>query len=187
LAQALDASCPPASLTRCSPLMASLSTQLIQDSNCGKDYRNENPLVRQAHAGLIAYEPLYRATCLKNAATGNYCFADAITNTSNPSDSYPYYTALGNELPAASRPTCNKCLQDTLGIFAEYAAKKDQPVSTTYVSTARQIDLGCGPDFANTTVPVATISNGATRQGAMADAAALMAFVVGLVVACIAF
>jgi hypothetical protein len=186
LSQALDASCG-ASLAQCGPLMSSLASQLMQDSNCGQDYRNENPIVTQARAGLISYEPLYRATCLKNSATGNYCFADAITNTSNPSDSYPYYTALGTNLPAASRPTCNKCLQDTMGIFAGYAANKDQPVSKTYTSTAQQIDLGCGPSFVNATVPVATYSSGAAQQSSLTDASALLAFVVGLVVACMAF
>lgn len=186
LSQALDASCG-ASLAQCSPLMASLATQLIQDSNCGQEYRNQNPLVTQAHAGLISYEPLYRATCLKNSATGNYCFADAITNTTNPSDSYPYYTALGTNLPAASRPTCNKCLQETMDSFAGYAANRDQPVSKTYTSTAQQINLGCGPGFVNATVPIATVSNSAVKQGAMGDASALMAFAVVLLVACIAF
>jgi hypothetical protein len=167
--------------------MSSLASQLIQDSNCGQDYRNQNPLVTQAHAGLVAYEPLYRATCIKNSETGNYCFADAITNSSKPSDSYPYYTALGTDLPAASRPTCNNCLQEIMGIFAGYAANKGQPVSTTYMSTAQQINLGCGPNFVNSTVPVATIANSATKQGEITDAPALMAFVVGLVVVCMAF
>jgi hypothetical protein len=167
--------------------MASLASQLVQDSNCGQDHRNENPIVIQAQAGLISYEPLYRATCLKNEATGNYCFADAITNTSNPSDSYPYYTALGTDLPAASRPTCDKCLEDVMGIFAGYAANRDQPVSRTFTMTARQINLGCGPEFVNATVPVATVSNAAVRHGVVTDTAALMAFVVGLVVTCLAF
>lgn len=186
LAQALDASCG-ASLAQCSPVMASLASQLIQDSNCGQDYRKENPLVTQALSGLIAYEPLYRATCLKDNETGNYCFADAITNTTNPSDSYPYYTALGTNLPAASRPTCDKCLQDTMGFFAGYANNRDQPVSKTYIMTAQQINLGCGPEFVNATVPIATVSNSATKQGAITDASALMAFIVGLLVACVVF
>jgi hypothetical protein len=185
LSQALDASCG-ASLAQCSPLMASLATQLIQDSNCGQEYRNQNPLVTQAHAGLISYEPLYRATCVKSSETGNYCFADAITNTTNPSDSYPYYTALGTDLPAASRPTCNQCLQDTMDSFAGYAANRDQPVSRTYTSTAQQINLGCGPGFVNATVPIATISNSAVKQGGLSDTSALMAFAIGLFVACIA-
>ena len=186
LSQALDASCG-ASLAQCSPLMASLATQLIQDSNCGQEYRNQNPLVTQAHAGLIAYEPLYRATCLKSSETENYCFADAISNTSNPSDSYPYYTVLGTNLPAASRPTCSKCLQDTMGIFAEYAVNKAQPVSETYVSTAQQIILGCGPEFVNALVPVATISNSAMKQSAITKISTLMAFIIGLLMACLTF
>jgi hypothetical protein len=186
LSQALDASCG-ASLAKCSPLMASFATQLIQDSNCGQEYRNQNPLVTQAHAGLISYEPLYRATCVKSSETGNYCFADAITNTTNPSDSYPYYTALGTDLPAASRPTCNKCLQDTMDSFAGYAANRDQPVSRTYTSTAQQINLGCGPSFVNATVPVAIISSSAVKHRELGDTSALMAFAIGLLVACIAF
>lgn len=186
LSQALDASCN-ASLAQCSPLMASLASQLIQDSNCGQDYRNQNPLVTQAHAGLVSYEPLYRATCLRNGATGNYCFADAITNTSSPSDSYPYYTALGTVLPAAARPTCDECLQETMDIFAGYAANRDQPVSKTYISSAQQINIGCGPEYVNATVPVATVSNSAVKQGTVTEASALLAFIIGLVVACVAF
>jgi hypothetical protein len=186
LSQALDVSCA-ASLAQCSPLMASLASRLIEDTNCGQDYRSENPLVIQARAGLIAYEPLYRATCIKNGDTGNYCFVDAISNSSNPSDSYPYYTALGTNLPGGSRPTCNKCIQDTMEIFAGYAAMKEQPVSTTYTSTAQQIALGCGPDFVNATVPVGTTSSGTVKQSTVADASALMAFVAGLLVACLAF
>jgi hypothetical protein len=167
--------------------MASLASRLVQDSTCGQDYRNENAIVAQARSGLIAYEPLYKATCLRNSATGNYCFADAITNTSSPSDSYAYYTALGTNLPAASRPTCDQCLEDTMDIFAGYAAIKAQPLSKTYISTAQQINLGCGPDYVNATVPVATVSNSAAKQRAISDASALTAFVVGLVVACMAF
>ena len=186
LSQALDVSCA-ASLAQCSPLMSSLASRLIEDSNCGQDYRNENPLVTQARAGFIAYEPLYRATCLKNGDTGNYCFADAINNSSNPSDSYPYYTALGTHLPGGSRPTCNKCIQDTMEIFAGYAAMREQPVSTTYTSTAQQIALGCGPDFVNATVPVGTVSSAATKQSAVTIASDLRAVVVGLLVACVIF
>lgn len=185
LSQTLDTSCR-ASLAQCRSIMLSLASQLIQDSNCGQDYRNENPLVTQAYAGLIAYEPLYRATCLKNDATGNYCFADAITNASNPSDAYPYYTALGTHLPGSSRPTCDNCLQETMAIFVPFAANKTQPLSKTYIGTAEQINLGCGPGFVNATVPVA-VQNAATRQGAVTDTSALTAFVVGLVVAVTAF
>ena len=181
LSMTLDAACA-VSLPKCQPLMSSLASDLISDDNCGQDFRNENPLVAQAHAGLVAYEPLYRATCLKSNDTGNYCLSDAITNQENPSDAYPYYTALGINLPAASRPTCNKCLQNTLSIFAGYAADRNQPLSSTYIPTAQQIDVSCGPEFANTTVPVGTMTSSAARASSCTFTWA--ACMLGVIVAC---
>jgi hypothetical protein len=131
--------------------MNSLATQLRSNSNCGYDYADENALVMQAYNGLIAYSPLYQAGCLKDPQ-GNYCFANAITNTTSPSDSYVYFLPLGIALPGASRPTCSKCLQNTMNIFAGAASNLSQPVSTTYVAAAVQIDQGCGPTFANSTI-----------------------------------
>lgn len=186
LSQSLDASCG-VSLAQCSPLMASLASQLVQDANCGQDYRNGNPLVTQAHGGMVSYEPLYRATCLTNSATGNYCFADAITNTTNPADSYPYYTALGTNLPAATRPNCDQCLQDVMNIFAGYAVDRNQPVAAIYTATAQQISLGCGPGFVNTTVPAPLTSNEAAKQRGAAGVSTLIAFLVAVPVACLAF
>ena len=137
----------------CNTLMLSLAAQLIEDANCGQDYRDENPIVLEAYAGLVAYEPVYNATCITSPATGDYCFADAITNATNPSDAYPYYTALGIQLPGGVDLTCDKCLQDTMAIYALAAANSSQPVSSTYVDTAEIIDVSCGPTFVNTTVP----------------------------------
>ena len=110
--------------------------------------------------------PVYTATCLKSNSTGNYCFADAITNVENPSDVYPYYSAIGLNLPSAAKPTCSECLQETMGIFAGYAEDIDQPLSTTYNGCAQQVDQGCGAKFANSTVAVGTIgtSGGQRKQ-----------------------
>lgn len=155
LTETLNAACG-APLALCSPLMASIASELISSDNCGDDYRLQNPLVMQAYAGLMAYEPLFKATCLADPSTGNYCFAEAITNTSNPSDAYPYYTALGIMLPAATRPTCHACLQETMAIFADYAGDSQQPLATTYVPCAEQIDIACGPTFVTTRITVAT-------------------------------
>ena len=141
--------------------MTYFGQQIILDSNCGQDYRQENPLVRQARNGLVAYTPIYNAGCLKDAETGNYCFSDAITNTSNPSDVYPYYTALGLALPASAKPTCSKCLQDTMSVYASSAPIQAQPVSGTYVNAAQQIDLSCGSQFVNASVPVAVAKSSA--------------------------
>jgi len=42
------------------------------DSNCATDYATDNPLVLQAYNGLLAYQPLYQAGCLRDSR-GNYC------------------------------------------------------------------------------------------------------------------
>jgi hypothetical protein len=145
--------------------MTSLASDLISSSHCGDDYQKQNPLVSQAYAGLVAYEVVYQATCLKSNETGNYCFADAITNQLNPSDAYPYYAAVGLNLPPASHPTCSKCLKDTLSIFAGYAKDKAQPLATTYIDTAQEVDIDCGANFADTSVPVGTVDSQSGAPG----------------------
>ncbi|MCJ1283709.1 hypothetical protein MMC26_003040 [Xylographa opegraphella] len=150
LTHTLDASCA-ADLTSCSTLMSSLAVQLRDDANCGLDYADENALAVQAYDGLVSYAPLYRAGCLKDAR-GAYCFANAVTNRSSPSDPYPYFLPLGFALPGGSSPTCSACLQQTMDIFAAAAANLSQPVSADYNNAAVQIDQVCGPAFVNSTV-----------------------------------
>jgi hypothetical protein len=185
MAETLDATCA-ASLPICQPLMASLASDLISSSHCGADYQNQHPLVAQAHAGLVAYEPIYQATCLKSNETGNYCFADAITNQLNPRDSYPYYAAVGLNLPPASHPTCSRCLQDTMSIFAGYSKDKKQPLAATYINTAQAIDVDCGASFADTAVPVGTMissTSGAGRSHINSLAATAVAVAVAVALA----
>ncbi|KAI9839147.1 MAG: hypothetical protein M1819_003140 [Sarea resinae] len=131
--------------------MNSLAMQIREDINCGADYRLQNPIVIQAYNGLVAYDPLYHAGCLKDS-NNNYCFANAVTNTSSPSDSYIYYLALGIALPGGLTPTCNMCLQNTMAILSAAAANTSQPVSTDYAAAAQELDVGCGPSFANSTI-----------------------------------
>ena len=52
--------------------MGGLARELVSAGNCGTDYRNDNPQVLQAYNGLVAYEPLYQASCLKDKE-GSYC------------------------------------------------------------------------------------------------------------------
>lgn len=84
----------------------------------------------------------------------NAGFADAITNSSSAADSYIYYLPLNMALPGGARPTCDMCLQETMGIFANAASNASQPVSQTYKDAAGQINVNCGPDFVNTTVQI---------------------------------
>lgn len=146
----LDKACS-ATLAVCSPYMGKLADDLISQSNCQADYNQQNPLVVQAYDGLQAYESLYQATCLKNTTTHEYCFVEAM-DTTNADDSYPYYTAVGLQLPIGSKPTCSSCLKNTMAIFAGYAVQKDQPLSNTYLASATQINAECGSGFASTQV-----------------------------------
>ena len=150
ITETLNATCEVVFPT-CNSLMASLAQQIRLDSNCGDDYTRQNPIVLQAYNGFLAYSTLYQAGCLKDG-DGSYCFANAITNTSSPTDSYVYYLPVGIELPGGARPTCSNCLKSTMTIFKEAASNPSQPISSDYTDAAEQIDFGCGPDFVNSTV-----------------------------------
>jgi hypothetical protein len=152
--QTLDYTCS-ANVTACDALMSALAANLTTPANCGSDFTAQNPTVLQAHTGLIAYKPLYQASCIKNPQTSSYCFADAVTNASSPTDSYVYYLALNVSLPGGSQPTCNTCLQNTMAVFDAAAANRSQPVASTYVAAAQQINVQCGPAFVNASIPAA--------------------------------
>jgi hypothetical protein len=86
--------------------MDGFARELMSPSACKSDLDSDTPLVIQAYNGLVAYPIAYTASCLRDSE-GSYCFANAVTNTSSPTDSYPYYLPIGQDLPAGSRPTCN--------------------------------------------------------------------------------
>ncbi|MCJ1389283.1 hypothetical protein MMC18_002139 [Xylographa bjoerkii] len=184
LTQTLDATCK-ANFATCTSLMSTLAVELRDDANCGEDYSNENALVVQAYDGLVSYPTLYQAGCLKDSH-GNYCFANAITNTSSPSDPYPYFLPLGFALPGGSSPTCSSCLQQTMNIFAGAASNLSQPVSSDYNNAAIQINEVCGPTFVNATVKAiqgTQPSNSAAMQLDRATVTTLLlALVAGLLV-----
>src|SRR5271170_7473641 len=69
LSETLDSACN-APVVLCTQLLQSIAHDLISSDNCGADFKQQNPLVAQAYAGLMAYEPIYRATCLRDPKTG---------------------------------------------------------------------------------------------------------------------
>ncbi|KAF2856909.1 hypothetical protein T440DRAFT_13228 [Plenodomus tracheiphilus IPT5] len=149
ITQTLDATCG-VDATQCRTTLDSFAKDLMSSTACKTDYDNNNPLVLQAYNGLVAYQPAYQASCLKDTE-GNYCFANAVSNTSSPTDSYAYYLPIGQEMPGGSRPTCNSCLQQAMGVFSHYANNVTQPVSKTYTSAAQQLSISCGSTFVNVT------------------------------------
>jgi hypothetical protein len=105
ITQTLDATCG-VNATQCKQTMDSFARELQLPSVCKVDLDNDNPMIIQALNGLIAYPVAYQASCLRDDE-GSYCFANAVSNTSSTTDSYPYYLPVGQELPAGSRPSCN--------------------------------------------------------------------------------
>lgn len=130
--------------------MSQLALEIQNSSTCGEDFDMENPTVRQAYTGFIAYQPLYHAGCLTNR-NGEYCYAAAINNATAPSASYLYYLPLGVSLPSTAtnmgRMSCGSCVKDTMAVFALYSGDKVQPLSDTYAPAAAQMDDACGAKF----------------------------------------
>ncbi|KAF2440357.1 hypothetical protein P171DRAFT_368212 [Karstenula rhodostoma CBS 690.94] len=150
ITQTLEATCA-ADSTQCTAGTNELARKLLTDDACKVDYDNNNPQVVQAYNGLVAYEPLYLASCLKDDE-GDYCYANAVTNTTSQGvDAIPFYLPLGVPMHSGARPTCNSCLQDEMAIFSQFAANSSQPVSQTYSSAADTISMYCGSAFVNVT------------------------------------
>ena len=172
----LNASCS-VSFPTCSTLMSSFALTLRSSAACQQDYSSENPQVRQAYAGLLAYDVSYNASCLKNTPDpdpdqddGNYCFANAITNRSSPSDSYVYYLPLGVRLPSGSLPTCDSCLSRTMAVYAAAASNKSQPLNLDYVDSATMINQMCGPAFVEASIPDAGAYSAGGKGGKSSSA-----------------
>ncbi|KAL2007937.1 hypothetical protein VTN00DRAFT_7919 [Thermoascus crustaceus] len=154
LTQVLDTACSsPMSL--CTDVLSDRASQLIKKDACGEDYKLGNPIVTEVYDALIAYQPLFQATCLKDPSTNDYCYVQAAgPNSTKIDDSYVYYLPLATPFPGSSRPTCNQCLQSTMEIFADAAQTKGQPLTKTYIPAAQQINIACGPNFASTAIDV---------------------------------
>lgn len=151
--------------TQCKTILDNFAHELVSASACKTDYTNDNPQVIQAYNGLVAYQPTYQASCLRDDE-GNYCFANAVSNTSSTTDSYPYYLAIGQMLPGGARPTCNTCLQDAMSVFAYYGNNATQPISKTYSAAAQQISISCGQSFVNVTAAPLKGAAATTTTGA---------------------
>lgn len=176
----LNASCSVI-FPACSTLMSSFALTLRSSTACQDDYNSENPQVRQAYAALLAYDVSYDASCLKNTPSpgdpdaqqdnDNYCFANAVTNTSSPTDSYVYYLPMGIPLPSGSLPTCDSCLTNTMAVYANAAMNKSQPLNLDYVESATMVNEMCGPAFVNVSIPTARSSSGGGGKSSAASRA----------------
>ncbi|KAI9035999.1 uncharacterized protein KD926_002521 [Aspergillus affinis] len=149
----LDLSCS-VDADKCSSYMTDLAGRLLEKDACGEDYKDGSSIVTDAYTNMVAYEPIYRATCLKSPNTTDYCFVDAATNTNNSADYNVYFMPFDTALTNAPFPTCNKCLQATMDVFAKFAQKDGQFLARSYIPSAEGINSKCGSDFANVNITV---------------------------------
>ncbi|KAJ5964905.1 uncharacterized protein N7479_004781 [Penicillium vulpinum] len=149
----LDTSCS-ANVTKCASIMTNLAIDLLKPDNCGDDYKNGNSVVKGTYRDLVAYEPMYRATCLTSPSTENYCFVDAVSNSTAPDDYVVYFMPLGTPLTAGDTPSCNKCLKATMDLFSGWARRDGQSLDDTYLPSAEIVNTHCGEGFAATNITV---------------------------------
>ncbi|KAI0440203.1 hypothetical protein F4803DRAFT_487234 [Xylaria telfairii] len=159
ITQVLDAACK-ADVDMCTDYFNDLANSLIADGACGKEYKLQNALVVQAYQGMKTYETVYKATCLTNADSNSlhYCFANAITNASTPSNAYLYYLPFNSSLPTTAAPACGSCTRQTMEIYQAATSNRKAFISNTYPSAAKQINSECGENFVNTTLAAVTTS-----------------------------
>lgn len=117
------------------------------------------------YTDLIVYAPIYRATCLQSPTTNNYCFVDAVTNTTNAVDYDVYFVPYGSAISSKPWPTCNECLQATLNVYKEYASVDGQPLAGSYLPTARGVNGVCGEGFADVNVTVGVVGDRVSSGG----------------------
>ncbi|RKF83912.1 putative c6 zinc finger domain containing protein [Golovinomyces cichoracearum] len=174
----LDLACS-APVSSCTDLLNSYARNLTSSKTCASDLSNSNPQIDSALIGLRSYRTLYTATCLhssnsntsenignyaihpsnsaNNVSEESYCFANAITNLTNPTNSYIYYLPLNVSLVGSAIPACNNCLQSTMSVFQQATANRSDVLAGNYVKAASQINVVCGPQFVNASL-VAAIS-----------------------------
>ncbi|KAJ5502874.1 hypothetical protein N7463_005748 [Penicillium fimorum] len=149
----LDTSCS-ADVTECTSIMKNLAIDLLKPENCGDDFENGNSVVKGTYRDLVAYKPVYHATCLTNPLTQDYCFVDAVSNSTAPDDYDVYLMPLGTPLTVGDVPSCTKCLKATMDLFSEWAKRDGQSLDITYLPSAKIVNAHCGEDFATTNVTV---------------------------------
>lgn len=178
LTRVLDASCSP-NVTFCASYLSSLASSLISPEACEAEYRAGHTVVRDAYVAMIAYAPVYSATCLKDSSSssssgeeetvgGGYCYANAVMNFSNPSSVYVYHLALNVSLPGSTVPSCGGCLKETMQVYHAAAADRKQPVAGVYVKAAKMVNVVCGVGFVNETLPEEMVSSSSAGSRAVA-------------------
>ncbi|PHH70987.1 hypothetical protein CDD80_5612 [Ophiocordyceps camponoti-rufipedis] len=160
ITKVLDAACS-VDASACSDYMARASARLAVE--CRGELEAGQPRVTQARVGLGAYGAVRAATCLRDG--GGYCFVRAVSNLTDPSDSYLFLMPLGMPLPRGSTPSCDACTRRVMAAYHAAAAGSDPRLRVLYGDGAGRINGVCGAGFVNGTVPRAERSAAAAAAG----------------------
>ncbi|KAL2164178.1 hypothetical protein VTH06DRAFT_3392 [Thermothelomyces fergusii] len=166
ITRTLDATCA-ANAIFCTSYLNQLAENLTRPENCGTDYEQGQSTVVDIYNAMTAYGPVYSAGCLRDPDTGAYCYANAVTNLTNPSSTYIYFLPLNKSLPGTTVPSCDYCLQRTMALYQAATADRRQMIANTYVSAAKQVNTICGPGFVNESLAAEVIPSGAARLPAV--------------------
>ncbi|KAL5622291.1 hypothetical protein BROUX41_006236 [Berkeleyomyces rouxiae] len=145
----LDATCD-VDFNMCNAYLKKKAIDLTSPENCAEEYRDDGSNIMMVYWGLIAYEPLYKATCVRDPETSMYCYADAVTNKTT-GNAYTYFMPLNSSLPLTAEPACTQCLQQTMAVFQTFTNDASQPLAYNYGPAAKVINSVCGSGFVNQT------------------------------------
>jgi hypothetical protein len=184
ITRTLDATCA-ANASFCTSYLTSLANQLISAENCGADFELGKTVIVDAYLAMRAYAPVYSAGCLRDPDSGAYCYANAVTNLTNPSTTYLYFLPLNKTLPGSTVPACGECLRQTMAVYQAATGDRRQMIANTYVGAAKQVNTICGPEFVNETLAAVVIPSGAAAVrvggvGMMGVVVTVVGLVVGL-------
>ena len=195
----LDRSCA-ANTTSCAVYMTNLAKILILQENCKADYDEQDPIVHQAYNALLAYMPLYQASCLRNERGTGYCFTEMAGNSSAWMDPAVYSLGIGKPLveskanasstsPAGQADggelalSCSNCLKNVMSVLnsAANSGQDNAPVRKVWKAGAEAVNGVCGAGWANETITEAAFTSNAERQGTAAGLGLIVAVVAAVV------
>ena len=162
--------------------MQSYAAQLKDPANCGDDFNKQQPVVLRAYQGLVAYQPIMQAGCLKadpskvsdsKGSSNEYCLTNSV-NASNQADMSLYFVPLGIALPNNSHPTCSSCTQQTMAVFANAAQNMSTPIGQDYSPAAALVNQGCGSSFVNATVQALAGTGGTSAASSSVASTAIL-------------
>ena len=123
--------------------MESLTSEIHLDANCGIDLASNRSLPVEALYGLRSYHLLREAGCQVDG-TGDYCFAQAVTDLNYLSI---FYLPLGVAFNGTPKH-CDHCLASTMATFKKHFEDNGlESVRDDFHEMVLRVQQHCGSHF----------------------------------------